>query len=142
MLINRWYRGFGKCNAIRSIALPDLIVVWNKLCIWEYPLCWSSTVGRSTRMHWIYQNLDIIYCIAIIIVAFPCLLFFLILNCESKCSQNFAKSAISEKQCLNNTLVFLVIFLTVRHLFYGTMSKSPKSILYFISKVTNMNLLK
>jgi len=48
--VNRCYRGRG------------WTYFWSKLRIWVYyPLCWNSKVGRSTRMHCIYQNLDNIY---------------------------------------------------------------------------------
>jgi len=41
----RCYRGFG--NAFWLIALSwDLKGFWNKLCIWEYPLCWNLN-GRA-----------------------------------------------------------------------------------------------
>jgi len=50
-------------KAMHSGRLPlDLNVFWSKLRIWEYPWCFESQkVGRSNRMHGIYQNLDNIY---------------------------------------------------------------------------------
>jgi len=54
---NRCYQGFGKCNGFWLIALSwDLNEFWNKLRIWEYPLCWNPN-GRAID----YQNLNNIY---------------------------------------------------------------------------------